>query len=76
MTRNANEMSMPPNDNALRHTAQATRALLGQIGWDVLAQSPHGPDLTPIDLFTRLKETLGGGKRFKNDEVYRFHVRT
>lgn len=52
--------------------AQATQTLLRQIGWDVLAQSPHGPDLTPSDLFTRLKETLGRGKRFKNDEVYRF----
>lgn len=72
MTWNVNKRSVPPNDNARIHSAQATQALLRQVGWEVLAHSPRSPALAPNDyyLFIRLKKTFGGGKRFKNDKVF------
>uniref|UniRef100_A0A914BZG8 Transposase n=1 Tax=Acrobeloides nanus TaxID=290746 RepID=A0A914BZG8_9BILA len=50
------------HDNARPHVAQATKTVLGELGWDVLPHPPYSPDLAPSDfhLFLSLSSALSG----------------
>jgi histone-lysine N-methyltransferase SETMAR len=57
------------HDDATPHTAGKTRETIEKIGWEILKQPTHSPDLAPSDfhLFGKLKEHLSG-KRFASDQ--------
>jgi transposase len=59
------------HDNASRHTAARTRALLEHFYWELFDHPPYCPDLAPSDyhLFTYLKNWLGSQHFNSNEEL-------
>ncbi|XP_029653867.1 histone-lysine N-methyltransferase SETMAR-like [Octopus sinensis] len=50
------------HDNVRPHTAQLTKTLLEELGWEILSHPPYSPDLAPSDyhLFRGLQNYFDG----------------
>ncbi len=58
-------------DNARPHTANVTKELLEQFGWEVLKHPPYSPDMAPSDyhLFRSLEHFLRNKKSQNVNEM-------
>ena len=59
------------HDDARRHTAAHTNALIKLFNWEIFDHPPYSPDLAPSDyhLFTKMKVWLANQRFHTNEEL-------
>ena len=57
------------HDNARPHLGKVVTDLLSKYGWEVLPHAPYSPDMSPPDLFSKLKEPMHGHRFSSLEEV-------
>ena len=65
------------HDNATPHTSERTKAIISELGFELVPHPPYSPDLAPSDywLFGEMKRPLRG-KRFSNFDELQTAVNT